>query len=190
MKRDVINRYERNINGDIQVDVAAKKVEDLYNHFDRNAPYLQRDLDQDLVNYLTDCARELNKEPFSICFTLSNLPDETELLHIKQSINSFFLSLVEAEKEKLWQRVRGSLVFFCIGIAILFISVWVNQQLGPDRTVVADVFAEGLTVAAWVSLWEALATLLIKWFPYRTNINLYRRLAAVPFVFRSSSETM
>jgi len=86
--------------------------------------------------------------------------------------------------------VRRSLVFFCIGVAILFISVWVNRWLGPDRTVVAHVFAEGLIVAAWVSLWESLATFLIEWFPQLRNIKLYHRLAAVQPVFRSGSEAL
>lgn len=84
--------------------------------------------------------------------------------------------------------VRRSLILFCIGIAILSISVWVNRWLGPDRTVVAHVFAEGLIVAAWVSLWEALASFLIDWFPCLRDIKLYRRLAAVQPVFRSGPE--
>ena len=36
---------------------------------------------------------------------------------------------------------------------------------------------EGLTVAAWVSLWEALATFLIKWMPIRKRLLLYERIA-------------
>jgi hypothetical protein len=54
--------------------------------------------------------------------------------------------------------------------------------------VTANVFAEGLTVAAWVSLWEALAVLLIEWFPHRKNIVLYRRLANAELVFRSTAD--
>ena len=186
MKKDVISRYERNENGVILIDVTADKVEDLFNHFDRSAPYIQRDLDQDLVNYIVDSAKELGKEPFTICFTLAQLPDEAELSNIRRSVNSFFLSLVEVERNKFRHMIRKSLIFFSLGIGILFISVCVNQKLGSDRTVVADMLAQGLTVAAWVSLWEALATFLIKWFPYRTNINLYRRLASIKSVFRSA----
>jgi len=55
---------------------------------------------------------------------------------------------------------------------------------------VAHVFAEGLIVAAWVSLWESLATFLIEWFPQLRNIKLYYRLAAVQPVFRSGSEAL
>jgi len=190
MKRNVFNRYERASNGRILIDVAAEKVEDLYSDFDRSAPYIRRDLDQDLVDYLIDCARELGHEPFTISFTLAHKPDDTSLSRIRGSVNNFFLYLAEVEQQKVRQMVRRSLVLFCIGVAILFISVWVNRWLGPDRTVVANVFAEGLIVAAWVSLWESLATFLIEWFPQLKNIKLYRRLASVEPVFRSGPETI
>lgn len=185
MKKDVLSRYERNADGDILIDVTADKMEDLFNHFDRSAPYILRDLDQDLVNYIIDCAKELDKEPFTICFTLNHLPAEPELSNIRQSINGFFLSLAEVERNKFSRMIRKSFILFCLGIGILFFSVWVNQKLGSDRSVMTDVFAEGLTVAAWVSLWEALATFLIKWLPHRTNINLYQRLAKIKSIFRS-----
>ena len=46
--------------------------------------------------------------------------------------------------------------------------------------------AEGLTVAVWVSLWEALATFLIKWIPYRKKISLYKRIANAEVMFNFS----
>lgn len=190
MKRDVLNRYDRGSDGSILIDVAADRVEDLYSDFDRSAPYIRRDLDQDLVDYLIDCARELENEPFTISFTLANPPDEAGLSRIRGSVNNFFLYLVEVEQLKVRQMVRRSLVLFCIGVAILFVSVWVNRWLGQDRTVVAYVFAEGLIVAAWVALWESLATFVIEWFPRLRNIKLYRRLSAVEPVFRSGPEAM
>lgn len=185
MKRDILNRYERAPDGSILIDVAAPSVEDLYNNFDRSAPYIRRDLDQNLVDYLIDCARELGHELFSIRFTLNHTPDDRRLSRIRRSVNVFFLYLAEIERQKVRQMIRRSLVLFCIGLAILFISVWVNQSLVSERSVVGNVFAEGLTVAAWVSLWEALATFLIEWFPHRKDIQLYQRLAHAQLVFQS-----
>ena len=190
MKRDVLGRYERDPKGFILIDVAADKVEDLYSDFDRNAPYIRRDLDQDLVDYLIDCARELGREPFTISFTLAHSPDDFKLSRIRGSVHNFFLYLVEVERQKIRQMVGRSLVLFCIGVAILFIAVWVNRWLGAERTVVANVFAEGLTVAAWVSLWESLSIFLIEWFPRLRNIKLYRCLAAVQPIFRAGAEVM
>ena len=84
---------------------------------------------------------------------------------------------------ELTRTMRTSLLFLLMGIAILFLSVWVNQQLSDDVTVIKKVFAEGLTVAAWVSLWEALATFLVNWTPYSRQIRLFERISNAPVQF-------
>jgi hypothetical protein len=183
MERDVLNRYERDADGRILIDVAATRTEDLYSDFDRNAPYVRRDLDQDLVSYLIDCAKELTGEAFAIRFALDQPPDTVRVSRIRRSVNGYFLYLGQLEQQGVYQLMRRSAVLFIIGVAILFISVWVNQWLGSERSVVGNVFAEGLTVAAWVSLWEALATFAVEWFPHHRSIRLYRRLADAPLVF-------
>lgn len=190
MKKAVFSRYERDSDGIILIDVAAEKVEDLYSNFDKRAPYIRRDLDHNLVEYIIDCAKELGSEPFTINFSLSHPLDEISESRIRHSTNSYFLYMVAKEHQKIRQMMRRSLILFSIGFAILFLAVWVNQWLGADRSVVANVFAEGLTVAAWVALWEALAVFLVGWFPRIWDIKLYRRLAGVHPIFRSRPEAV
>lgn len=188
MKKSVFDRYERASDGSILIDIAADKVEDLFSDYDRSAPYIKRDLNTDLVDYLINCAQELGREPFSICFTLSTTPDDARVARIRRSIDNYFMYLIAIEKHKVRQMVNRSAILFCIGIAVLFISVWAHGRLRSDPTVAATVLAEGLTVAAWVSLWEALATFLLGWLPHHGDINLYRRLASANPVFRSRPE--
>lgn len=187
LKRSILSRYERDHDENIIVDVSATRIEDLYNNFDKDAPYIRRDLDQDFADYLTACVREVGSAPFIIRLTLAHLPDELGSSRIRRSLNTYFLYLAEAETEKIFQMFRRSAILFCIGLAILFVSVWLNELLGPERSVTANVFAEGLTIAAWVSLWEALAVFLIEWFPLRKNVALYGRLSDATLVFRSMS---
>ena len=188
MKRSALGRYERDREGNIIIDVSATRVEDVYNDFDKSAPYIQRDLDQDFADYLIDCARELNRAPFIIRLTLTNPPDEPKLSRIRRSLNTYFLYVAETEIRKIFQMFRRSIVLFVIGLGILFTSVWLDRLLGPERSLIAKVLVEGLMVAAWVSLWEALAVFLIGWFPHRKNVVLYRRLAHAGLVFRSRAD--
>ena len=184
MKRPLLDRYDQTGDGHIVIDVAATRVQDLYNNFDKNAPYIRRDLDPDLVDYLIGCANELKREDYIVRFSLEHSPDDGKQSRIRRSINAYFLYLAEDEKRQILQMFRHSTILFCIGLAILFLSVSVNQVVGMERSVVANVFAEGLTIAAWVSLWESLAVFLLEWFPHRKKIILYRRLAAAEVVFR------
>lgn len=189
LRRDLLNRYDRDGKENIIIDVAARRIEDLYNDFDKSAPYIRRDLDQDLADYLIGCARELGRVPFTIRFTLDNPPDEPKLLRVQRSLNTFFLYLAETEIQKVLQMFRRSAILFAIGLGILFASLSLNRLLGPERSVTANVFAEGLTIAAWVSLWEALAIFLVEWFPHHKNIVLYRRMAHTQLCFRSKTES-
>ena len=66
MKRSVLDRYERIVGGSLIIDVSAAQVEELYNDYDRSAPYIRRDLDQDLVDYLIECAKEIMPEAFVV----------------------------------------------------------------------------------------------------------------------------
>ena len=69
-----------------------------------------------------------------------------------------------------------------------------NVEIGGGRPCIiagpcaVESESQGLTIAAWVSLWEALAIFLVEWFPHRKNIALYRRLARARLVFRSRTE--
>jgi len=188
LRRNLLDRYEQDGEGNIILDVTATRVEDLYNDFDKSAPYIRRDLDQDLADYLIGCARELGHVPFTIRFTLANPPDEPRSSRIKRSINTYFLYLAATEIQKILQMFRRSAILFAIGLGILFAAVSLNRFLGSERSVTTNVFADGLTIAAWVSLWEALAIFLVEWFPHHKNVVLYRRLAHAQLTFRSKTD--
>lgn len=179
-RAEVLDRYSHDALGDIIIEVSADGVEDLYNCFDKNAPHIRRDLEREFVQYLIDCATELESETFRIDIVLARATDDEGLSRITHSMNVYFQYLAGKEKQTLSRMLRKSLVLMSLGLIVLFLSVWVNQWLGVERSVVANVFGQGLTIVAWVSLWEALATFLIEWFPRRKKIALYTRLSVAP----------
>ncbi len=182
-----VNRYNKDLAGNVLVDVSASRAEDLYNVFDRSSPYSRRDLDEDLVNYIIECARELGDEPFAIRVSLAAPPDDTMLGRIKGGIRNYFVYRAAVEEREHAQLIRRSLLFFALGVTILLASVWLRQWLGEEPSALASVLSEGLTVAAWVSLWESLAGFLIDWLPKSKNLALYRRLATTEVVFSSAA---
>lgn len=189
MKATILERYLRADDGRYIIDINADKISDLYNNFDKQAPYIKKELDPNLVEYLAESARDMGKEAFIIRIALLEAPDVMLMERITTSINSYFQYLKMIELQELRRNMRTSLIFLFMGIAILFLSVWVNQQLPEQTTVISKVFAEGLTVAAWVSLWEALATFLVNWTPYSRQIRLFERIANAPVQFMTTTAT-
>lgn len=156
----------------------------MYNNFDKHAPYVIKDLNANLVDYIIHSVQELGDEPFVIQFRLLVPADADLVSRVHSSIGNYFLYLKELELRELSSMIRTSLILLMLGIMILFLAVWVTGIANTTQQVIIHVLAQGLTVAAWVSLWNALATFLVNWAPHHHNIRRYKRIAAAPILFR------
>jgi len=183
--QDVLGRYEQDAQGRIVIDVAAERPETLYNCFDKHAPYIRRDLDQELADYLVSCEKELPPRiPLILRFTFAAPQEQSKYERVRDSVRSFFRYLAELERDAIAQMMRKSAIFFAVGMAIMFAAVGVREWFDAARSVVAEVVTEGLTVAAWVSLWEAAAVFLLEWTPRRRSVRRFERLAEAEVTFR------
>jgi len=186
----IVDRYEHTVDGLVIIDVAARRVEDLYEDFDKTAPYHKKDLDEDLVYYLTECSREIGRVDFVIRFMFECYPSEEFMLRVRTSVHKFFIYQRELELGAMSKMLRTATTLLVIGIIILGLSLWVNHLLTVNGTpsFLNTVFAEGLTIVAWVSMWEALATCLLNWPQHLFLIRLYRKIAEAPVQFQPPSE--
>lgn len=183
MRKAILDRYAKTEQGDYVIDITTSQVSDLYNDFDRQSPFIKKELDQDMVEYLSESVQELGNVPFVIGFHFAEEPDTDTRQRVRTSLANYYLYLKNTELTELARTMRTSLIYLLIGVALLFVTVWVNQSVSAQSSVLSKVFAEGLTVAAWVSLWEALASFLVNWFPYSRQIRLYQRIADAPVRF-------
>ena len=183
MKKHILDRYSRTDKGEVIIDIAAERVEDLYDDYDKTSPYHKKELYQGLVDYICDSVREIGREPFIIGFRFSSPIEQALVERVQKSICNYFLYLRELEYRELARMTRTSLILLLVGLSLLTLSLWVNRVISENDSVVARVFAEGLTVASWISLWESLATFLINWAPHRRDIKLFERIAGASVVF-------
>ncbi len=184
MKKSIINRYEFTDKNQVIIDASVRSIEDLYNYFDRTAPYMKKDLDQEFVDYIIDCVREIGKSPFVIRISLTKKPDDLLMDRVRSSIKTYFLYLKEVEQREIRVMFRRSVMLFGIGLALLALAIVARQQFSSSENILAEVFSQGLTVAAWVSLWEAIANLFIEWHPHRQDIKLHSKVMEAPVIFR------
>lgn len=183
MKKNTLSRYQRSADNKIIIEITAGEIKHLYNDFDKHAPYIRKDLDPDLTDYLIDSVAEIGKEKFVIHFMLSKLEDENLIARVKTSIQNYFLYLIERENREMAILQRNSLIYFLIGIAFLSVSYWINQDILNNSSYLTHILTQGLIVAAWVSLWNAIAVFLVNWKPHRDLIRLYRRISQAEILF-------
>lgn len=184
MKKEILERYSTTPDGKIILDITTDRVEYLYNDFDKHAPYIRKELDQELVDYLVECMRDVGKDAFIIEFRIAEKIESDLVSRVRTSIHNYFRYIRELEINDLKQMLRTSSILLVIGIALLTISVWFNEYVEIHKSVISKVCSEGLTVAAWISMWESLATFMINWSPYTQRIHYFERLAEAPVLFK------
>lgn len=179
MVKDILNRYDKDDNGNIIIKISTDTPEDLYNDFDKESSFLKKDLQEELVDYIIQSVNEIGKEPFVLRFYFSKKIHDKVSEKIKNSIKNFFEYLQDLEKNKMEEQIKNSLIFMFIGIFFTALSI----GLGNEETITQKIISEGLMVAGWVSLWEALATFLIKWLPLSKKLKTYKRIAGADVFF-------
>ena len=141
MKKPIISRYEHTEKNEVIIDASVRSVEDLYNNFDRTADYMKKDLDQEFVDYVTDCVHEIGRRAFVIRISLSIMPDKVVMDRVRRSVRTFFLYLQETERRQLRAMLRRSFVLFGIGLALLVLAIAATRRFSSSEGVLAEVFS-------------------------------------------------
>lgn len=188
MKENILERYDRSVDGRVIIDVSASKVEELYDDYDKQAPYHRKDLDEELASYLFDCVREIGRAGFVIRITLDSAPSAELQARIRTSLYKFFMYQRELEISSVKSLWRRSLMFLLAGFVLLFFSFRLDGVAA--RPFYQTVLIEGVTIAAWVSLWEALSIVLFNWWPSRQRIAINYRLASAEVLFHAQSSRL
>ena len=183
MKKKILERYRRDTSGMLMIDIATPKVSDLYDDFDKHAPFIRKELDYDLVEYLIESVRELPRERFGIHFSFSETMDDGLKGRVRASIYNYFDYLLATNRRELRTMLRNTLILLMLGMGMLSASIYINHAFDLSDDIVNKVLAEGLVIAAWVSMWEAIAGLLMNWQPLVRDRLIYRRLKKAPVTF-------
>jgi len=108
VKQEILERYSTTEDGKIIIDITADKIEYLYNDFDKHTPYVKKELDQDLVDYLIECLRDIGEDEFLIQFRIAEKVDADLKTRVQTSIQSYFTYLKELEIRDLKRMLRTS----------------------------------------------------------------------------------
>jgi hypothetical protein len=135
------------------IDIDLDYYRELYNEWDFS-PSNNRDLDEDLLEYLSDCCEDIPwKYKLAIIF---NLPvavrEEDKEQRATDSIRSFIRYLIRREYASGRKKLRKVAIYALVGV-FLFAGAYL---LEPYRNVAVpfNILSEGLVVGAWVSFWE------------------------------------
>ncbi len=168
-------------NGQSLIEVRVEKIAQLFHTLDP-FPFREKDLDQDVEEYIVSWARELSgHQPIRIIVYISDAEFKTLTIQdISEAISRYFASraiVIQRELNELFRIGRRSLG---IGVAILiFCLVSAHLAAGYVTDVsLKNLAGESFLILGWVANWRPLEIFLYDWWPITQRRDLYRRLAA------------
>lgn len=153
------------------IDVRLGTLDQLFDNRDP-APFRERDLDPDLVEYLTAAAEDvIPSGPFRVVFWFTALPS----IDVAHAVCAHWDYEIERVDRSRRRNRRTGQVALLIGVTLLVVLLFfarLADRIAPLR--------EGLTILSWVIMWRPVEALLYDWLPLRRTRNLMKHLREAP----------
>jgi hypothetical protein len=187
--RKPVQRYPREGESTV-IELGLKSAQQLFNTLDP-APFHEKDLDDDAVDYIVGAARELpSVAKLKLALYLpQDLFEEPTTRNLEESIHNFFEYRREMAQRDLRYLFRMGRVSFAIAIAFLAVCLLLRQlALEFMAPPLEYMIAEGFLIAGWVAMWRPVQIFLYDWWPLRNAIRTYKKLAEIPVEIRAAKE--
>jgi hypothetical protein len=172
------------------IDIRVKHTSQLFDGRDP-APFRDRDLDEDAVEYLLTAAPEIpRKQPIQIVITISEEAQPTLGQDvIADAVRGHFAYEREQIERRLREHVRRGHVILAVGLAALVLCLSLAEftaSLPPGHT--REILREGLVITGWVAMWRPLDVLLYDWWPLIDERRQVDRILKAPVLIRYDSD--
>jgi hypothetical protein len=168
------------------IDVQLKSSRQLFDGRDP-APFRERDLDEDAVEYIAGAVHELLPSTrMKFVFWISEEPEPRlpaqEIVH---AVRSHFDHEREQLDRQLRQHLRRGQLFLLVGLSVLVVFLSLAELTVVIPAVhVRQILREGLVIIGWVAMWRPLEVLLYDWWPLVQQRRLASRMVDVPVSVR------
>lgn len=162
------------------IEVRVKTAAQLFDSRDP-APFRDRDLDDDFVEYIISAARECPRAtPLKFVIHIEE-EEKIELPRdaIRDAIHTFLVYQVDRQSGDLKSFMKRAEVFLVIGLSVLALCVAIAQHIPKFEPPGAfGILREGVVIFGWVSIWKPLELILYDWYPLYEKLRFHRKLLA------------
>lgn len=151
------------------------------------SPFLERDLDDDAVDYILSSAME---HGVSTDLKLVILLPESELTklekkEITEAIHNHFAYAVSLQLKKLKQIFKQGQFALLVGLVMLILSVSIASQFNINSAnPILHAMKEGLIILGWVALWRPFDLFLYSWWPEVEKRKYFEKLSRISVDFK------
>lgn len=172
------NRYEFTRDGRAIIDISVESISDLFNSFDKKATFTKRELDQDFVEYVIDCVKEIGEVDFVIRITIDREYNMLQENILRKAMVNHFMFQHEVERRNLRKEFRKFSSLLVLGIILMLIVLYYRFPEGDEIELWQKIMQEGLVIASWVAFWEAFTSLIFGFSPFYQKSGIYGKIVA------------
>ena len=171
------HRY-KHVEGKRWIEVRVRDAQQLFDARDP-APFRERDLDDDFVEYIISSAKEFTySTPLKIVIYIGE--EENKDLtkeSIKEAIHSFLAYQIDLQRGELKAFIRRAQMFLVIGILMLVACLTLAQSISNvSHDGWLNILREGVIIFGWVSIWKPIELILFDWYPLFEKVRFYEKL--------------
>jgi hypothetical protein len=185
MDPEILKRYDMTVDNKFIVPVSLPDYRALYEKYDYISTFYKRDLNQELVEYLFYCAREIGRRnDFIIRIDLpvaqKSEPDENDII---LSIKKYFEYEISLCRYEIKSAVTRLIFHFAIAAVAFLMWLITIAEKPADITAVYQFFNVGLSVGIWVLLLTGVSRFLFRYRTQTTTIRLCQNIRQSPVEF-------
>ena len=142
------------------IDIKLRNAAQLFDGRDP-APFRERDLDEDAVEYILGAFQELPaKAQIKMVFWIAGEPSlQISVETFVEAVRAHFTYEVEKLRRRTRDHVRQGQLTLMAGLTVL--AVFLTLAELTER----PILREGLVIIGWVAMWRPLEVLLYDWWP-------------------------
>lgn len=166
------------LNKAYHVVIDLENYRDAYSDWDYS-PMNNRDLDEDLFEYLMECSYEIGlSRKMAIDFYIPReIANEEREKKSKTGFRHYFSYQIRKINNERYDKFKTTVTLFTIGFVFLFFANYLDGRI--HYPVVDEFIKEGLFIGAWVAIWEVFSALFFDVKKLTNKIKHYRRLKEI-----------
>ena len=187
MKRDekTLERiYERDKTGAFIISISVDHYVDVFNELD-SAPWRRRDIDHDLRLFLEDCSADIPfKYEIILQFNVAQEKQDTAREErLKMGLKTYFTFVRSSLQRKIRNDYERCILYI---LAAFFLLFGAYALRAASSNIVLVTLIDGVGIAGWVFLWEAISTFAFKGRDARDRYKEYERFSTAEIHFSYS----
>lgn len=168
------------------VEIKIKELNQLFNSLDPS-PFLEKDLDDDAVEYITTSFSEYplkTKIRIIIHMPKKNKGKFNEE-SVRDAIRNFFVykHMIEDNNIKIKIGEGRKILFIGLGFLITCLSLGEAINYFFMSNIFTRITSEALMIFGWVAMWKPISNILYDWLPQRKQKRIYEKISKSEILF-------